>query len=75
MSLERLRIYHNPDLTSPSLVMGLTGWMDGGEISTGVVDYLRVKLGAIPFASIDPELFYIYNIPGSMEIAGCSGLR
>lgn len=49
--------------------MGFTGWMDGGDVSTGAVDYLRVKLGAVPFASIDPEPFYIYNFPGSMEVA------
>lgn len=69
MTIERLRIYHNPDLTAPSLVMGFTGWMDGGEISTGLIDYLRVNLGAVPFASIDPEPFYLYHLPGSMEVA------
>ncbi len=69
MSIERLRVYHNPDLTAPTLIMGFTGWMDGGEVSTGVIDYLRVNLGAVPFASIDPEPFYLYNLPGSMEVA------
>ena len=69
MSIERLRIYHNPDLTAPSLIFGFTGWMDGGEVSTGMVDYLRVNLGAVPFASIDPEPFYLYHLPGSMEVA------
>lgn len=69
MTVERLRIYHKPELNAPTLVMGFTGWMDGGDVSTGAVDYLQVKLGAVPFASIDPEPFYIYNFPGSMEIA------
>jgi len=69
MSVERLRVYHNPDLTAPALILGFTGWMDGGDISTGLVDYLRVHLGAVPFASIDPEPFYLYHIPGSMELA------
>ena len=69
MTVERLRIYHKPDLTAPALVLGFTGWMDGGDVSTGAVDYLRVKLGSVAFASIDPEPFYLYNFPGSMEIA------
>jgi len=68
MAVERLRIYHKPDLTAPALVMGFTGWMDGGDVSTGTVDYLRIKLGAVPFSSLDPEPFYIYSFPGSMEI-------
>ncbi|HOQ04441.1 MAG TPA: PAC2 family protein [Anaerohalosphaeraceae bacterium] len=70
MSVERLRIYHNPDLTAPTLVLGFDGWMDGGEVSTGLVDYLRVTLGAVPFASIDPEPFYVFQMPGTMEVAG-----
>jgi proteasome assembly chaperone (PAC2) family protein len=43
--------------------------MDGGDVSTGTVSRLIQLTGAQPFADIDPDPFYIYNFPGSMEIA------
>jgi len=49
--------------------MGFTGWMDGGDVSTGTVEYLIDALGADRIADIDPTPFYIYNMPGSMEVA------
>jgi proteasome assembly chaperone (PAC2) family protein len=42
--------------------------MDGGDVSTGTVKRLVNLLDAKPVAEIDPEPFYIYNFPGSMEI-------
>ena len=38
------------------------------EVSTGTVRRLVELLGAEPFAEIDPEPFYIYNFPGTMEM-------
>ncbi|OHB69021.1 MAG: hypothetical protein A2V70_20550 [Planctomycetes bacterium RBG_13_63_9] len=65
-----LRIRRCPALDRATLVLALTGWMDGGDVSTGTVGRLRDLLGAEPIAEIDPEPFYLYNFPGSMEIAG-----
>jgi proteasome assembly chaperone (PAC2) family protein len=42
--------------------------MDGGDVSTGTITYLIGKLKAQKFADINPEGFYIYNLPGSMEM-------
>lgn len=41
--------------------------MDGGDASTGTVEYLRNKLKANKFAEINPGEFYIFNLPGGME--------
>ncbi len=49
--------------------MGFTGWMDGGDISTGTIDYLVDKMGCVRMAEIDPDPFYILNFPGTMEVA------
>ena len=49
------------------MVIGLSGWMDGGEVSTGTIAYLREVLDVVPLAEIRPAGFYIYNFPGSME--------
>ena len=64
-----LTIHRRPALDGATLVLAFTGWMDGGDVSTGTVKRLVHLLGAKPFADIDPEPYYIYNFPGSMEIA------
>jgi len=63
-----LRIRRRPALEGGTLVLAFSGWMDGGDVSTGTVRRLVDLLGAEPFAEIDPEPFYIYNVPGSMEL-------
>ena len=68
MASGKLHIYKKPKLNSPRVLLGFSGWMDGGEVSTGTVKCLIEKLGAERFAEIEPEGFYINNFPGSMEI-------
>jgi len=68
MATGELIVHNEPSFQEPRLVMGFSGWMDGGEVSTGTVAYLRDALGAEKFAEIDPEGYYIYNFPGVMEI-------
>jgi proteasome assembly chaperone (PAC2) family protein len=52
-----------------TLVLAFSGWMDGGNVSTGTVERLVHLLEAKGFAEIDPEPFYIYSFPGPMEVA------
>jgi len=66
---DSLQIDSLPALHDATLVLAFSGWMDGGDVSTGTVKRLVELLKARPFAEIDPEPFYIYNFPGSMEIA------
>jgi len=63
-----LRMQRSPKLDQATLVLALTGWMDGGDVSTGTVRRLVDLLSAQPFAEIDPEPFYLYNFPGSMDL-------
>jgi proteasome assembly chaperone (PAC2) family protein len=58
-----------PALDNATLVLSFTGWMDGGNVSTGTVERLVDLLRARQIARIDPEPFYIYNFPGPMEVA------
>ncbi len=65
-----LTIYPDvPKLVEGSMLLAFTGWMDGGEVSTGTVKHLLSHLRPQPIATIDPEQFYIVNFPGSMELA------
>jgi proteasome assembly chaperone (PAC2) family protein len=66
--LDSLQIRRCPKFRRGTLVLAFSGWMDGGDVSTGTVERLVHLLDAQPIAEIDPEPFYIYNFPGSMEI-------
>ena len=61
----RFIIQEKPELIAPFILVGLKGWLNAGEVSTGSIDYLRLKLGARPFAHIEPTGFYVYQIPSS----------
>ena len=45
-----LRIDRCPPLTEATLVLAFTGWMDGGDVSTGTVQRLVDLLAAPPIA-------------------------
>jgi hypothetical protein len=64
-----LEISDLPELNQASLLLGLSGWMNGGEASLGTIKYLSEKFKAQEIAAINPEGFYIYNFPGSMEMS------
>ncbi len=68
MADDKLRIYEALQFENPRLVVGFSGWMNGGDVSTGTIRVLAQKLGAKRFAEILPEGFYIYNFPGGMEV-------
>lgn len=68
MASKKLNIFDRPKLKEPRLLIGLSGWMDGGDVSTGTVKCFIDKLRAQKFAAIHPEGFYIYNFPGMMEL-------
>lgn len=59
----------NPGLKHPRLVIGLDGWMDGGDVSTGTIAHLANAMEARKLGYIRPDDFYIFNIPGSMEVS------
>jgi proteasome assembly chaperone (PAC2) family protein len=65
----QLTIHARPQLKDTRMILGLSGWMDGGDVSTGAIECLVTKLGADRLAEIHPEDFYLYSFPGSMEIS------
>lgn len=64
-----LTIHSQPRLKNATMLLALTGWMDGGLVSTGTVRRLMELRDVSEIARIDPDPFYIFNFPGSMEIA------
>lgn len=59
--MENLLIFERPKLKKPYLVAGFSGWPNAGEVSTGVLTYLRNKLRAKRFAEIIPNDFYDFS--------------
>jgi predicted ATP-grasp superfamily ATP-dependent carboligase len=64
-----VRLSAIPTLQEATLVLSFGGWMDGGDVSTGTVRRLIQLINAREIAEINPEPFYVYNLPGSMEYA------
>ncbi len=64
-----LDLFNSPQLHNPRLILSFSGWMDGGEVSTGTMEYLVEELGDSRLGEIKPQDFYIYNFPGSMEFS------
>jgi proteasome assembly chaperone (PAC2) family protein len=58
-----------PRMEGATLLLALTGWMDGGDVSTGTVKRLMENRTLLEIARIDSDPFYIFNFPGSMEVA------
>ena len=69
MGGEKVHIFQKHHGKSPRLVIGFSGWMNSGQISTSSVEWLVRVLGATRTAGIAPNGFYIYNLPGNMEVA------
>jgi len=69
MPSDPLTIHNAPQLKNSTLLLALTGWMDGGHVSTGTVRHLMQGRDLTAIARIEPGPFYIHNFPGDMETA------
>ncbi len=47
-----------PQLRRPIIVAAFEGWNDAGDAASTAVRHLRDRLGASPFAAVDPEVFF-----------------
>ena len=69
MPQNSLITFDPPRLQNATMLLAFTGWMDGGDASTGTVNHLLASLDVRKIASIDPEGYYVYSFPGSMELS------
>ncbi len=61
-------IVKKPRLRHPYMVCGISGWVDGGEVATGSIQYLVRKLEAKRFAEIPINRFHIFQVPGQLSL-------
>ncbi len=66
---EPLKVLTDQTLQGGTLLLALSGWMDGGSVSTGTLKRLMEGRDVIEVARIEPDSFYIFQFPGSMEVA------
>lgn len=57
------------DLKGGTLLLALTGWMDGGLVSTGTVKQMMEGRQLVEVARVEAGGYYIENFPGGMEIS------
>jgi proteasome assembly chaperone (PAC2) family protein len=57
------------DLSGGTLLLALTGWMDGGLVSTGTVKQMMEGRDLSEVARIGAGGYYIENFPGGMEVS------
>jgi proteasome assembly chaperone (PAC2) family protein len=50
-----------PELKNTILVAAFSGWNDAADAATGAVRYLTEQVAAEPFATLDPEEFYVFT--------------
>lgn len=61
MNETTIQFDHMPSMRDPLFIAGFDGWGNALDISRGMVDYLIRKLGAKPFARLDPDVFYRFD--------------
>ena len=64
-----LTLLNAPRLTDGTLLLALTGWMDGGHVSTGTVRHLMRDRDLTAVGRVEPGGFYIDNFPGDMQVS------
>lgn len=60
--LEDLKWDSHPELQRPVLITSFKGWNDAGDAASGAAKYLRRCWGFMPFANIDPEMYYDFTV-------------
>lgn len=69
MAATALKLNDVPAMSDATMLLALTGWMDGGDVSTGTVRRLMAGREMVRVGEIEPGGFYVDSFPGSMEIA------
>ena len=57
-----IRLLHRPEVNRPPLICAFRGWNDGGEAASMAARYLADRWGARPFALLDAEEFFDFQV-------------
>jgi proteasome assembly chaperone (PAC2) family protein len=70
VSEEKNLVYSSrPTLRNPSIICGLNGWLNSGDVAAGGVNYFIKQFKAEKFAELPTSRYHIYQIPGVQSIS------
>lgn len=69
MSDSPLKIINDIRVPDSTMLLALSGWMDGGSVSTGTVKHLMRSRKLVELARVAGNGFYLDSFPGGMELA------
>lgn len=73
--MDYIRRFDRPDLRRPLAIVALEGWGDACEAASGAAAYLLGQIEAEPFAAIDPEEFYDFQVRRPIVEVDAGGTR
>ncbi|MFC2014975.1 PAC2 family protein [Chloroflexota bacterium] len=65
---DNLILETKPPLRSPYIVCGLNGWVNGGNVSVGGIEYLIRQLRAEKFAEMPTSRYHVYQLSGIQNV-------
>lgn len=65
---ESLDLWEVPQAEKLYMIVGWRQWADAGSISSGLPQYLVKQIGARQIGKLDPEPFYLFQIPGTHDL-------
>ena len=65
---EAVELNEQPGAEEFFLIVGWRQWADAGSTSSGLPQYLVEQTGARKIGSINPEGFYLFQIPGTHDL-------
>jgi hypothetical protein len=70
-----LNVYSTPDLRSPILLCGFSGWADAASAASGALRYLLLKRAGRHVAGFDPDAIYNYTTTRPLNLFDSGGQR
>ncbi len=61
---DNLEFESRPALRNPDILCGLNGWVNGGDVSIGSVNYFIRQFKGVKFATMPASHYHIYQLPG-----------
>lgn len=69
MPTDELTFLSDADVAGGTMLIALTGWMDGGRVSTGTLQGIIQGRNVVEYARLEIDPYYILSFPGPMEVA------
>jgi len=66
--IDGLTLGQRPALRKPYFVCGVSGWVNGGDVSIGGVNYLIKHFKGVKFAELKASRYHVYQVPGAENL-------